>query len=59
MRESEGAAEPKAFAEGLTNKIKVVKRCAHGFRNPMSYPSKVLLACGHHRQREANHRSSQ
>jgi transposase len=36
-----------AFAEGITNKVKVIKRGAYGFRNPMRYRSKVLLACGH------------
>ena len=47
-----------AFSEGITNKVKVIKRCAYGFRNPMRYRSKVLLACGHRRLREVNHRSS-
>ncbi|MGH8566395.1 MAG: ISL3 family transposase [Gammaproteobacteria bacterium] len=35
-----------AFAEGITNKIKVVKRCAYGFTNKERYRRKVLLACG-------------
>ncbi|MBA3431199.1 MAG: transposase [Actinobacteria bacterium] len=47
-----------AFSEGITNQIKVIKRCAYDFRNPMRYRSKVLLACGHRRQREVNHRPS-
>lgn len=44
-----------AFAEGITNKVKVIKRSAYGFRNPMRYRPKVLLACGHRRLREVNH----
>jgi transposase len=44
-----------AFAEGITNKIKVIKRSAYGFRNPVRYRSKILLACGHRRKREADH----
>jgi transposase len=47
-----------AFAEGITNKVKVIKRSAYGFRNPVRYRSKVLLACGHRRRRGADHRSS-
>jgi transposase len=47
-----------AFAEGITNKVKVIKRCAYGFRNPVRYRSKVLLACGHRLKSEADHRSS-
>jgi transposase len=47
-----------AFAEGITNKVKVIKRSAYGFRNPMRYRAKVLLACGHRRKAEADHRSS-
>jgi transposase len=39
-----------AFAEGITNKVKVIKRSAYGFRNPMRYRSKVLLACGRRRK---------
>lgn len=34
-----------AFAEGITNKIKVTKRAAYGFRNPERYRRKVLLVC--------------
>jgi transposase len=34
-----------AFAEGITNKIKVTKRAAYGFRNPDRYRRKVLLVC--------------
>ena len=47
-----------AFAEGITNKVKVIKRSAYGFRNPVRYRSKVLLACGHRRRSGADHRSS-
>lgn len=35
-----------AFAEGITNKIKVMKRRSYGFRNDKRYRQKVLLACG-------------
>jgi transposase len=35
-----------AFAEGVTNKIKVIKRRSYGFRNPESYRRKVLMGCG-------------
>lgn len=34
-----------AFAEGMTNKIKVIKRCSYGFANQQRYRRKVLLAC--------------
>jgi transposase len=34
------------FSEGVTNKIKVMKRRSYGFRNDMRYRQKVLLACG-------------
>ncbi|MBA2365323.1 MAG: ISL3 family transposase [Actinobacteria bacterium] len=34
-----------AFAEGITNKIKVMKRRSYGFRDPMRYRQKVLLSC--------------
>lgn len=34
-----------AFAEGSTNKIKVLKRAAYGMRNPNRYRHRVLLAC--------------
>jgi transposase len=47
-----------AFAEGIMNKVKVIKRSAYGFQNPMRYRSKVLLACGHRRKSEADHRFS-
>lgn len=33
------------FAEGMTNKIKVIKRSAYGFRNEARYRAKVLLSC--------------
>jgi transposase len=48
-----------AFAEGITNKIKVMKRRSYGFRNEQRYRHKVLLTCGHARSRgRATHRSS-
>jgi transposase len=47
-----------AFAEGITNKVKVIKRSAYGFRNPTRYRAKFLLACGHRRKPGADHRSS-
>jgi transposase len=47
-----------AFAEGITNKVKVIKRSAYGFRNPVRYRAKVLLACGHRWKPGAGHRSS-
>ena len=34
-----------AFAEGITNKIKVMKRRSYGFRDPIRYREKVLLSC--------------
>ena len=34
-----------AFAEGITNKIKVIKRRSYGFTNPVRYRHKVLLSC--------------
>jgi transposase len=34
-----------AFAEGITNKIKVMKRRSYGFRDPIRYRQKVLLSC--------------
>ncbi len=34
-----------AFAEGISNKIKVMKRRSYGFRDPMRYRQKVLLSC--------------
>jgi transposase len=39
-----------AFAEGLTNRIKVLKRISFGFRNAERYRRKVLLACGRRRR---------
>jgi transposase len=38
-----------AFAEGLTNRIKVLKRISFGFSNEERYRRKVLLACGRRR----------
>jgi transposase len=51
--------QTNAFAEGITNKIKVIKRSAYGFRNPRRYRHKVLLACGHRpRSKTSTHRPS-
>ena len=41
-----------AFAEGITNKIKVLKRRSYGFRDPFRYRQKVLLSC---RYRSSRH----
>ena len=41
-----------AFAEGITNKIKVMKRRSYGFRDPTRYRHKVLLSC---RRRSSQH----
>lgn len=38
--------QTNAYAEGITNKIKVLKRRGYGYRNPDRYRSRVLLACG-------------
>lgn len=43
-----------AFAEGLTNRIKVMKRVSYGFRNQKRYRRKVLLACGRRRKTKAH-----
>jgi transposase len=40
-----------AFAEGISNKIKVMKRRSYGFRNPVRYRHKVLLSCRRRRSR--------
>lgn len=37
--------QTNAYAEGVTNKIKVMKRRAYGFRNRTRYRHKVLLTC--------------
>lgn len=48
-----------AFAEGITNKIKVMKRSAYGFRSPDRYRRKVLLSTSHrHGRAGPNHRFS-
>lgn len=39
--------QTNAYAEGITNKIKVMKRRGYGHRNPERYRLKVLLSCGH------------
>ena len=41
-----------SFAEGITNKIKVLKRRSYGFRDPLRYRQKVLLSC---RRRSSRH----
>jgi transposase len=41
-----------AVAEGLNNKIKVLKRMAYGYTNPISFCRKILQRCGY-----LNHRS--
>lgn len=38
--------QTNAYAEGITNKIKVMKRRGYGHRNSERYRFKVLLACG-------------
>lgn len=37
--------QTNAFAEGVTNKVKVMKRRSYGFRNLRRYRFKVLLTC--------------
>ncbi|MBV9040528.1 MAG: ISL3 family transposase [Acidimicrobiia bacterium] len=37
--------QTNAFAEGVTNKVKVMKRRSYGFRNLQRYRLKVLLTC--------------
>jgi transposase len=37
--------QTNGFAEGVTNKVKVMKRRAYGFRNAERYGLKVLLTC--------------
>jgi transposase len=37
------------FAEGVTNKVKVMKRRGYGYRNPRRYGHKVLLTIGRRR----------
>jgi transposase len=38
--------QTNGFAEGVTNKIKVMKRRSYGFGNARRYGQKVLLTCG-------------
>jgi transposase len=38
--------QTNAFAEGVTNKIKVMKRRGYGYRDPHRYGHRVLLTCG-------------
>ncbi len=47
-----------SFAEGITNKIKVMKRRSYGFRDPIRYRHKVLLSCRRRPSRHGNHRLS-
>jgi transposase len=35
-----------AYAEGATNKIKVIKRTGYGFRSFANFRRRVLVACG-------------
>jgi transposase len=42
-----------AYAEGITNKIKVMKRRSYGFRDPVRYRHKVLLSCRRRSSRDA------
>lgn len=44
-----------AFAEGITNKIKVIKRMSYGFRDPIRYRHKVLVGC---RRRSRTHQKT-
>ncbi len=37
--------QTNAYAEGITNKIKVLKRRSYGFRNQNSYRHRILMAC--------------
>lgn len=46
------------FAEGITNKIKVMKRMSYGFRNADRYQRKVLLMSSRRRSRGPTHRKS-
>jgi transposase len=46
------------FAEGITNKIKVMKRVSYGFRNSYNYRRKVLLMSARRRSRGSAHRIS-
>jgi len=39
--------QTNGYAEGITNKIKVLKRRGYGHRNPHRYRAKVLLATSH------------
>lgn len=50
--------ETNAFAEGITNKIKVMKRAAYGFRNQGRYRRKVILTVRHRRGRRLLHQES-
>lgn len=47
-----------AFAEGITNKIKVMKRMSYGFANSRRYRQKALLNCRRRRSRAATHQNS-
>ena len=41
-----GSRLTNAFAEGMTNKVKVIKRTGYGFRNFQNFRRRVLVACG-------------
>lgn len=40
--------QTNAYAEGITNKIKVMKRRGYGHRHPDRYRAKILLTTSHH-----------
>ena len=42
-----------AYAEGITNKIKVIKRRGYGYRNPTRYRQLILTACGRRAEPDA------
>ncbi len=46
------------FAEGITNKIKVMKRSAYGFRCPMRYRRKTLLMSRRRRRKGVAHQKA-
>src|SRR5690606_1391725 len=43
-----------AVAEGLNNKIKVLRRMGYGYTNPISYCRKILRRCGYLKQLSIN-----
>ena len=50
--------QTNAFAEGVTNKIKVMKRRGYGYRNARRYGHKVLLTTSRRPRRPTTHRES-